>query len=496
MVELSVLLHDLERNREYLDNHRKVEPFNGMPSIYLRTNITTKHEDFNTFSNKITDSILAGISSPNSKRKKIDTDKYYKVVNCILLNLYVNYNLSKELKLRTPSKGNKQYIDIGDDAILKIYNALDNLKYTEITAKGTEIAKRVTRRTATDTLIKDIELTGISFSDVFVEPTRRILFRKSKKKDNYDIEGVKDLDTNISPSKGMTGRLQRINTALSKVNITLCLPDALIDEKFGTDEEYIDPFRKYYHRVFNNSSKREGGRFYGVWWQRIPKEFRSYITINGNKTVELDFKAIQPSILYAQEDHPMKVGKDPYHVDLSKYNLPKPTSDAYKDYIRPAVKEAFNLMINDTEGKMSTGGKYSRMKDEYKEKLSWDDLLTEIKSTHSMISKHFNSGVGIKLQYKDSQIAEQVLLNFAKRGVPCLCMHDSFIVEEQYQTDLQAVMSKAYLDVVGCPSLGIDIKHKDDIRTGHHNMPNCYCLDDIKSPYQKDSYGRYINLNS
>lgn len=48
---------------------------------------------------------------------------------------------------------------------------------------------------------------------------------------------------------------------------------------------------------------------------------------------------------------------------------------------------------------------------------------------------------------------------------------------------------------LGYPCLGIDIKHKGNISTSY-NIPNCYCLDDVKRIYNKDIYKRYINLNS
>jgi restriction system protein len=45
----------------------------------------------------------------------------------------------------------------------------------------------------------------------------------------------------------------------------------------GTKLIKIDWINKFVRRIFNNSSWNEGGRYYGGWWQRIPKEWREKI---------------------------------------------------------------------------------------------------------------------------------------------------------------------------------------------------------------------------
>ena len=52
---------------------------------------------------------------------------------------------------------------------------------------------------------------------------------------------------------------------------------------------------------------------------RIPSEFRPYLTINTKRAVELDYSGIQPNILYAQKgcdppDDPYNVGLDSIHI--------------------------------------------------------------------------------------------------------------------------------------------------------------------------------------
>ena len=43
-----------------------------------------------------------------------------------------------------------------------------------------------------------------------------------------------------------------------------------------------------------------GGRFYGGWWQEVPKGYRQYIVMNGKPMVEYDYANLHPRILYAE----------------------------------------------------------------------------------------------------------------------------------------------------------------------------------------------------
>ncbi len=46
--------------------------------------------------------------------------------------------------------------------------------------------------------------------------------------------------------------------------------------------------------------------------------------------------------------------------------------------------------------------------------------------------------------FKDSQLAEEIMLHFAKQDKPCLSVHDSFIVKEQDEDKLRQVMISIY----------------------------------------------------
>ena len=48
------------------------------------------------------------------------------------------------------------------------------------------------------------------------------------------------------------------------------------------------------------------------------------------------------------------------------------------------------------------------------------------------------------VQNLDAKIALNVVWNFAKKGIPCLPVHDSFIVAKQYKEELKTIMQHSY----------------------------------------------------
>ena len=85
-----------------------------------------------------------------------------------------------------------------------------------------------------------------------------------------------------------------------------------VNEK-DDDPPYIDLTRKHLHRVFNNLSWDQGGRFYGGWWQHIASEKRRYITINWFPTRELDYSGLHINMLYHMRNE--QPPSDPYQIE-------------------------------------------------------------------------------------------------------------------------------------------------------------------------------------
>jgi len=193
----------------------------------------------------------------------------------------------------------------------------------------------------------------------------------------------------------------------------------------------------FVYRVFNTNFSN-GGRYYSGVESNAPKEVRSKFLINGNPTVEKDYGCLHIGMLYNLE------GK-------------KLHGDAYQKVSNddPGLRSLFKLIglvsINSKNLKTCLQALRNEIRDsnlsQYFESLNNKNLLhyyDQWVKAHPAISKYLNSDIGIKLQFRDSKLAEQIIRHFTLKDVPVLVVHDSFIVEKKYGTELEDVMMKVY----------------------------------------------------
>ena len=100
--------------------------------------------------------------------------------------------------------------------------------------------------------------------------------------------------------------------------------------------------------------------------------------------------------------------------------------------------------------------------------MSWRELKEEILNAHKPIKDYFFKGLGNRLQFEDSIIAENIMLQFAKMDAPALPIHDSFIMHHGFSTygELEEAMRKAFHERfhrdIGV-SKELVVKHKSNI---------------------------------
>lgn len=124
----------------------------------------------------------------------------------------------------------------------------------------------------------------------------------------------------------------KVRTALEVTRLAEAQEEARVSRE-PIQYQRIDINRIRLHRVFNSSDWTEGGRFYGPWWQSVPRAYRRHITINDKLTCEHDFSSLHLRLLYAAVGAPVPNHDDPY-------------SSPYGEAHKSAVKKAFNVMLN------------------------------------------------------------------------------------------------------------------------------------------------------
>ena len=189
-----------------------------------------------------------------------------------------------------------------------------------------------------------------------------------------------------------------------------------------------DPTAITVKRIFkgDNINEGSGGRFYGGFWENMPKQDRLKLMLQDGPVVELDYVAIHPTIAYAFKGIPLT--EDPYLIDGCE---------------RGDVKRAFLVLFNckDQEHALNT------VRSEFHIKGA-SSLLSAIEQKHEAIKDSFyNPGFGMTLQNTDAWLAERIIKRMTESGIACLPIHDSFIVSEKYTAELREAMDEAFYDI-------------------------------------------------
>ena len=250
--------------------------------------------------------------------------------------------------------------------------------------------------------------------------------------DNKKIQ-IEYEDTN--ETRSMRSVLVDYNNLLRRTHIDI---PHVPEEGIITSKGYkvlISDHEKFIRRVFNNGSFQEGGRFYGGWWQRLSKEWRTSIRLNRYPVVEHDYSGLHVRMLYAQEG--MELEGDAY--DLSEEGIT--TED-----IRPFLKVMLLILLNarDEEQAIRAIRNEVHWNEQLTTDLNLNDLIEAFTRRHEPIHKYFYSGYGIQLQRIDSSIAQHVISHFTNKDIPVLCVHDSFIAPTIHGEDLSKEMIKGY----------------------------------------------------
>jgi|GEM_PF-6923356 len=304
------------------------------------------------------------------------------------------------------------------------------------------------------------------------ENKKRIFFAEndftlaeSKKLAAYNaLISSKSLNIELASTPSYKDTVSRVKYLLSNLSLSNTPPryitGYLSDDWLETEREKYSlqrillnlelikiPEENHLYRVFNNSSLLfdQGGRFYGPSYQRLPASLRKYLTVNGEATIELDFCALHPAMLYHQRDLVPP-------IRLYKYEKGDPLRDIAKLVIltainAPTAEKAIRSLANSV--KQDSILKEALLESNFTEinlREQCKAFLSDFLAYHQPISSAIGTGAGVYLQCLDAELASKILWHFTQKGVPVLPVHDSFIVQAQYEEELRAVMQSTYLN--------------------------------------------------
>lgn len=270
---------------------------------------------------------------------------------------------------------------------------------------------------------------------------------------NYDAKERKGYQIPYSPTPtthAWNKNLHKINKMLCSNVISLHVDDFLLcwvrrlmasedyrrSHDFESAPRLLDFHKVQLHRSFVRKCFDLGGRFHGAWWQSIPSRYRRYIQINGQPTIEYDFNAMHPRLLYAESIETLPPG-DPYDFGYSGPD-PKKARGIYKFVVNALINaDSRGFLIPDSDLRFLGMTQY--------------EVISQVIEKHPLLERIRGKGHGLRYQFIESQIAEAILLRLMDEGIVCLPVHDSFLVAEGYGDKLKAAMEACYTEIVGIP---------------------------------------------
>jgi hypothetical protein len=204
-----------------------------------------------------------------------------------------------------------------------------------------------------------------------------------------------------------------------------------------------------YIRIFNNYSFIQGGRIYNKL-QLLDKQSRNNILINNLPIISLDFKNSHINILYNLLNINSN-DEDLYNFNL--YNLPDKISRKINKLIILILLNTknINIMLNKLqkliinifiEENVNIYNYFNIVNKDFNNYLK--PLINGIIDKHHIIKKFFNSKISLLLQFIESEIIINTMLDLLNDNIISLSIHDELIVPYKYKDVAIEYINKNY----------------------------------------------------
>lgn len=254
-------------------------------------------------------------------------------------------------------------------------------------------------------------------------------------------------------TKHIRDRLSRYNTLLNETHVDIAtLEDPIVkfvirrgNRKGQSTTLQINQSNKFVRRIFNRGSWECHGRIYGGWWQQVGETYRRDIFIDGNPTVEVDFKALHVSLLFCKVGAPTL--KDPYVLD--EVALDGVDAATQRQWVKSLVLCAINAK---TEAAAYSAFRHNADTGTPEKRLKNTDLrllLQAFTCKYPMLEQFICKDEGIKLMRIDGDITASIIDQLTDQKIPVLTIHDSYIVQRHHFSALRQAMILASLKYAG-----------------------------------------------
>lgn len=391
-----------------------------------------------------------GVTPP---RYKTYRDAFLRNLKALVLDLYVAYLQGPDMWIGIPMKNANQHtarfkaLHLSGGTIANHVRTIKGTGLIEVVKGYWDYSTRTGKQTrvqATDRLFEILLEHDINAIMLERHERPEIILREK------DENGKRvDIDISDDPwAETLRYYVRQLNILTAQARITLGI-DRADQLRLRKQMKWRPDFRlemqgTQYRRIFNRVDGLDflfGGRLYGHWSQNIPSRYRRDICIDGEPTVELDYGRLHPSIAYALAEVPKPEG--------GLYTWPGCKKGDDERLIR---KVLFNCLLNADSQDDGVGGAMGCLQGKHGLDVKWGyvkSLCDPLMKHHVGIADYFGTGLGRKLQFLDSEIAMDILMDLAAEGIVALPIHDSFIVQERHEGRLRELMECHY-----CARLG------------------------------------------
>ena len=250
--------------------------------------------------------------------------------------------------------------------------------------------------------------------------------------------------------------LPPLNAELAKQRLSLVLPSY---DLFARHFDHLGLQRR--RSLYRQFKDEDGvaGRLYGHCVQTLPSAIRPFLQINGNPSIEADYRAMQLVLLYAEAGITLPEG-DPYLIRDPR--LPRLYGEVEEDQAlgRSLMKAVLTMSVGNTNRQETVAALSGYLNAETSLSPGLAGPLYDIFwSAHQPVCPHGNwaEPAWKTLQYVDSMIALRVLHILYDQGVYAIPIHDSFIVQSQHRDKLVVTMKQAWQERYPDIAIGIRV---------------------------------------
>ena len=363
---------------------------------------------------KVVDEVYSQLSLEPHNQNKVKNN-----LKVLILNLADNYTDDKNLytgvhlneKKYIASRYNKCNVT---KSLPKLIHALAEKEFIafHIGFRNPKIS-RITRIKPNYKLMKLIEEQGVNPDLITRHPETETVVCQERVK----VEGSKNKikiplsyeDTD--EAKSFRKLMVDYNNLLNKSHIDVYDQPNDKGVMFGKRETpvKINQNKKFVRRIFNDDKFQTNGRLYGGFWQQLNSKWRRKVAINGAATTEVDFSSMGINTLYDKYELPKDLSTDAYDLTSVGYDYGKYSFEE----IRPLLKYCLMIMVNSESKEQAMKAIYEVMeKNDDLPMVTITPLIDAFTKRHEPIKHLFYQSLG-GMQYRmDSEICCKIISFF------------------------------------------------------------------------------------